>query len=673
MTDEAPWQSDPVAPRASGPWEGDPVVSVAEDVRRSVGPGLIRGAAGLIGTPAFLAELGAKGIDTATQFVGKQFGIDPEKTKRPTPRAEPVLPEAGKLLADYERESGYPLYKPQTTPGKYVHTAAEFVPGTLAGPLGRAETVLGVAGNVARNVGKFGIVPGLASEAAGQATEGTPYETPARIIAGIAGGAAVPAVSHVARGAFGSSVGQIPSVLRAQMPAGVTPQMVDAAGRLIDDAANAGMRLSWPEALSQVAQSPVLTNVLRHAEAAPASEARMAQFFGGRVPAIDAAAERQFNTITPPTMAPNTIGPQVGRAAEGVLTDVRDIINARTEPFYQAAENVRLTPQEMARVRALPGYDEASRAVRGDPQLNRYVSHLPEDSVGFLNEVKKYLDQASENAARPMAQQPNMQRAAGYGRDARAAREIGIAASPEYEVALAAQEGARRQFLEPLLQGPLGRLAQSDITTQRAIEALFPRNPLPNSAGEITTAVGALAQRSPDAARELVRAHMQSTFNEAARSLQSGVNQAAGAKFRVALAGNPQQAANLEAAVRALPNGDQLWPGINRFLDVMEATGTRQNIGSRTAYNTEFLKQLGTSPLETAASPFAGLRDRFQRWQLGQNLDELARLLTDRQSGALLRAISRMPVHSDRAHLIAGRLAQLAVTSGTDQLLLPAR
>ena len=45
---------------------------------------------------------------------------------------------------------------------------------------------------------KFGIVPGAASEAAGQATEGTPIEPYARTAAALAGGVA-PAVGQVAK------------------------------------------------------------------------------------------------------------------------------------------------------------------------------------------------------------------------------------------------------------------------------------------------------------------------------------------------------------------------------------------------------------------------------------------------------------------------------------------
>jgi hypothetical protein len=260
-----------------------------------------------------------------------------------------------------------------------------------------------------------------------------------------------------------------------------------------------------------------------------------------------------------------------------------------------------------------------------------------------------------------------MQRSAGFGSDAAAVRTAAEAASPDYTAALTIQREGREKFLEPLLQGPLGKLANKDQTTQQAINALFPRNPLPNSANEIDTAVRALAVRHPSAARQLVRAHMESVFNESSRELISGANTAGGAKFRVALVGNPQQAANLEAAVRALPNGDQVWPGIQRFLDVLEATGTRQNVGSRTAYNAIFSENLSKSGMigegsKALANPLQGakfLADKFENWNLGKNLDELARVFTDPKAANLFRAISKRPVGNRAAQQIAVRIGLL--------------
>jgi hypothetical protein len=143
------------------------------------------------------------------------------------------------------------------------------------------------------------------------------------------------------------------------------------------------------------------------------------------------------------------------------------------------------------------------------------------------------------------------------------------------QIGEAIREAGREKYLQPLLDGPLGKLAAKDTTTQEAIEALFPKNPLPNSEREIGTTVSALAKRNPDAASDLVRAHAESAFNNAARDLQTGANQAGGAKFRTLVAGNAQQRLNLREAVEALPNGAARWDGFNKLLDTLEAGGDR--------------------------------------------------------------------------------------------------
>ena len=70
------------------------------------------------------------------------------------------------------------LPQPQTTAGQYARTAGEFAPGMMGAP-----------GNLARNA-VTGAGAGIASDGAGEAFKGTPYEGLARVGAGVAGGIA---------------------------------------------------------------------------------------------------------------------------------------------------------------------------------------------------------------------------------------------------------------------------------------------------------------------------------------------------------------------------------------------------------------------------------------------------------------------------------------------------
>jgi hypothetical protein len=228
-----------------------------------------------------------------------------------------------------------------------------------------------------------------------------------------------------------------------------------------------------------------------------------------------------------------------------------------------------------------------------------------------------------------------------------------------------------------MLDGPLGKLAKDDISTKNAIEALFPKDPLAHSQTEVGDAVREMLgpQGGPQrairerAASDLVRAHVEYTFNKAARDLQTGPNQAGGAKFRTALIGNPQQRANLQAAVEALPDGARRWQGFNRYLDILEATGTRQNIGSKTAYNVEALKDLGGgAPGQTAAKMLGNfpasvvkpLAEKYDKFVLGRNLDELADTLTNPRSADMLRRLADERPNTRRGINIARALAYTA-------------
>jgi DNA-binding GntR family transcriptional regulator len=611
--------------------------NTAEDVAKSAGIGVAKGTLGLAGLPGDMANLLAKGSQAATNFIAEKTGLDPG------PQAgETMLPTSASLQKNVEGVTG-DFYKPQTTPGHYAETVGEFLPAAIAGP-----------GGVARKVALQAVVPGLASEATGQATAGTQLEPYARAAGGITAGLG---------GAILSRPGSTVEAIRRQLP-NLPKGAIEDARSLMVTAKAKGIDLTWPEALSQVSGKPVLSDTQRILESAQGSRTRMQDFYSQRPQQVDQAALDEFNRVASGTRTPSQIGPQVSEAAQGHIGDVRGAINKASEPFYQQAESVLLTPAEMSHVRAIPGWTEARDAVRDNPQIGWRVEHLPDNSVGFLNQVKKHFDQAAENAGSKFNPAKNREAQSSNEMAASALKQIGEVKSTDYAIALAVQKQAREQFLDPLLQGPLGRLAKKDVTTRRAIDALFPSNPLPNSHNEIHEAVSALAAKNPGAATQLVRAHMESVFNEASKNLQGGPNQFGAAKFANRLVGNIQQRANLQAAVEALPNGDKLWQGIDNFLEAAEATGTRQAKGSLTAFNAQELGAMSGGGIigeavKTGLSPgkwWSIVSDKYGQWKLGSNLDELARIFTDPKSAPILDRISRMPKGSKEAGYLVSRL-----------------
>lgn len=641
------------------PVDHDPFAATMGDTAvglgNAFGGGVEKLASSTLGALGDLTDVGAAGIGAASNYINDKLGLP--KYERPTgPSILDNIPHASDIQAHlnqrYRGDKSAGPYQPQNGPERYAQAAGEFLMGG-AGGVGR---------KILQRIGQVAL-PAVASETAGHAVEGKPIEPLVRFGGALAGGGL---------SALASRPGSAASSLGKQLPAGVTPAMVDQAGALIATAKQRGIDLAWPEALSQVAGRPVLTNAMRHLEASPQTEAKMGEFFGQRPQQIENAARTEFNAIAPQNNAPSSIGPAIGRAAGETVSDVRGLINRASEPYYKAAESQLFTPQEFAAVKQVPGYKDALKAVREAPDAWR-ISHLPDNSVGVLDKVKQHFDTMAQNAGSKFNPAQNQSVKSSHEMSASAVKQIGEAKSPEYAVALGVQKQAREQYLQPLLDGPLGKLAKKDPTTQKAINALFPADPLANSQHEISTAVSALAMRNPTAARDLVRAHAEGVFNAASKDLQTGANQAGGAKFRAALIGDRQQRANLRAAVEELPSGKQKWDGFKEFLDVLEATGTRQNVGSRTAYNAEINKAQGAGGLvkdatKIAANPikaFQPIIDKYEQYKLGKNLSQLADILTDPRSGPMLKAIAGMPKGSSGRQMAALKLITYADASSS--------
>lgn len=584
-----------------------------------------------------LTDIGAKGIGAASNYINDKLGLpknQPPEEKGEVAKALDKIPRSKDLQEYLDQKYG----KTDEVTGrgeKFLRTGVEFGLGGAGAGAGRIKALVNTA------------IPAVTSEAAGQATEGTAAEPYARFAGALVGGGAA---------ALATRPATAERVIASQLPKGVTPQMFDQAQSLMDHAKTLGVDLALPEALSQVAGKPVLTNMMRHLEGAHQTEGQMSEFFGGRPQQVETATRPQMDAIAPVNNAPSTIGPAVGTAAEQTANDIRGAINRATKPSYDAAAQNLVPPAVHATMRSDPLFVDALDAVRNDPAKNSFVRGQSDRSVAVYDAVKKELAERAQNAAAPMNPNASQAVASATGSLGDTVKGVAIAADKQatngpssYEAALSNQATFREKYLNPVLQGPLGKLAGRDTTTKDAIEALFPAKPLANSEHEIGTAVSALVQRNPAAAQDLVRAHVEGTFNEAAKDLQSGANQAGGAKFRTQLVSDPQQRLNLQAAVEALPNGASRWNGFNKFLDVMEATGTRQNVGSKTAYNAEFLKDqskggLAADVVKTAAAPQSFLNrfnEHYERWKLGKDLGQLADILTDPKAGTMLRGLSK--------------------------------
>ena len=146
--------------------------SLPADVAKSGASGLIQGTTGLADLPGMLfGKVGQLGEKAALAL-----GASPEFAKGVRMGAEATPLGGGDVMRRGAETAtgGFSEYQPETTAGKYTQTASQFVPGAIA-----------TGGAGAANLMRFAALPGLASEAAGQATEGTALEPYARTAAAL--------------------------------------------------------------------------------------------------------------------------------------------------------------------------------------------------------------------------------------------------------------------------------------------------------------------------------------------------------------------------------------------------------------------------------------------------------------------------------------------------------
>jgi hypothetical protein len=137
---------------------------------RAADVGLQKGVAGIASLPRTIGELGARGIQGASNLVSRGLGL-PEDTRDLSKQQGAInLPTYQSALAEIQKPGGMwggKPYTPQNTAEEYMQTLGEFAP----------NVAFGGAGAITRGV----LAPALASETAGQLTKGTSAEPWARV------------------------------------------------------------------------------------------------------------------------------------------------------------------------------------------------------------------------------------------------------------------------------------------------------------------------------------------------------------------------------------------------------------------------------------------------------------------------------------------------------------
>jgi hypothetical protein len=354
-----PAQDDPwaefTAPPPAAATHGDPWAEfipaakpgVGEDVLKGGGIGLAKGAIGIAGLPGDLGNVRDAAVDKLHRWLGRAFGMTPEQVdesvagyhkaiETPTPFSRfPKALSSGDIQGAIEEKTG-PFYEAKTPLGKGAETVASFIPAALTG-----------GGGVAGNILKGAVAPGIASEYAGQKTQGTVLEPWARAAGAVVGGV----------GAHAADIGRAAAKTYGAQRA--------AAGEIAD---LTGEPKITSGAVSRVAKS------LADDEVTPASAAARMQELGpdeamlmdagrqlqGRAEAIAAQPGRGQNRVL------DAVEGRTGTFGEGTAQRVRGTLDTTMGP----SPDVVATKKDIADLvaqRAAPLYD----AVMGEhPVVN---------------------------------------------------------------------------------------------------------------------------------------------------------------------------------------------------------------------------------------------------------------------------------------------------------------
>lgn len=159
-------------------------VSVTQDIAKSAGVGLGEGLIDLAGTFGDIPDVIAKGSVAAANWIGGKFGAEPYTLPDKSKTLNKFVPTSQDIKGAVEQNVTGNFYESQTPQGKLARSGTRFIPGAMVGPGGAGAKLVS------------GLGAGLASEAAGQATEGQPGETVARVLGGVAGGLSPSALSR---------------------------------------------------------------------------------------------------------------------------------------------------------------------------------------------------------------------------------------------------------------------------------------------------------------------------------------------------------------------------------------------------------------------------------------------------------------------------------------------
>jgi hypothetical protein len=610
--------------------------SIGGDIAKSAAVAIPKAITGIAGAPGDMLGLLNRGVEWA---LSKKHGGSPADYRQPGLQ-DAVDTKA--IRAPLEALTGK-WYEPQTRAGKTIDTAIQ-----AATPMGKASLTKTGAGIVA------GTTAG--TEGMGALTNDDPW---ARAIGGLFGGL-LPALHGGVKSRQGAvvrdAIGDVPE------------KELAAAMDLQRRSQQMGVPLMGTEALDRG------HNLASQVRASSTGSKIVEPFLSKRPEQVQGAVDREILSKTGPRDTPAGNAARAQKSAEDVIAGLEKDRSALVAPDYFQARREQLPSTSVAQART--GLETAKQRAPASQQgdFDPFIRDLTAPNAtnaGVLDEIYRRARDSSNLPINASSADKQAAYAAGVARD-----KLETLTGQSQNLARGRQQYAdfTRNQIEPVTAGPVGVVAG-----RRGVDP-----GVPSDVPRVTSAISDANVARPETIRQLytqlnkqdrqafpgiVQTHVENKLNEALGDIRSGANPTAGAKFRQAVAGTPQDAANFNEMMRGVAisrgqNPDQVVAGANKLLDVLERTGRTPGVGSptqpRLQVDAELRKTKTGDAMEIVSGrPLGWASNRINDWVMRGRYEELGRVLTAPDSVQQLARMAKLKPEGVTAQYMAAQLLGL--------------
>ena len=256
-----------------------------------------------------------------------------------------------------------------------------------------------------------------------------------------------------------------------------------------------------------------------------------------------------------------------------------------------------------------------------------------------------------------------------------------MSASKSFAKGKALYETIQKTRIDPLMKGPVGNVAgkgadaQREATYSRVMNEISSPTATPERIGKLADELKSVDKT---AFPNVVRAYLESELSSSMKDLQGRKNPMAGANFRNAIEGTPQEKKNIRAMIQKVAEAQgqdpvKVYQGFGKLLDVLDATGRVPGIGSQTQSRMENAASARSNPFTGAVDavsthPLTGIGKWLSDMYYKKTYGKLADVFTSPESVKKMKVLADLKTDSPYAkHLVSIMLTSGANSADNDK------